>query len=128
MLAVTPIYASLLTFLFLWLSYRVVLGRRTLKISIGDGDDKAMVKRMRVQANAAEYIPFGILLLAMAELQGMPGHWLHACGALFLLGRIMHAFGLGSTPQRIWARFWGMWLTIGILVLLALSNLFHALY
>ena len=128
MLAVTPIYASLLTFLFLWLSYRVVLGRRTLKISIGDGDDKAMIKRMRVQANAAEYIPFGILMMAFAEFQGMPAHWLHACGVLFLLGRVLHAIGLGSTPQRIWARFWGMWLTIGILVLLALSNLFHALY
>ena len=73
MITISPIYAGLIALLFLVLSYRVTLGRRTHKVSVGDGGHKALVKRIRVQANCAEYAPIGIILLAMAELQGAPG-------------------------------------------------------
>ncbi|MGJ8586152.1 MAG: MAPEG family protein [Marinosulfonomonas sp.] len=128
MLAITPIYAGLIALLFLAISYRVVLGRRNLRISIGDGDDKDMEKRMRVQANCAEYAPLGIILLAMAEIQGMPGWLVHVSGIALLLGRVLHAIGLGSTPQIPFLRVWGMYLTVGMIFITAIANVTHAIF
>jgi len=128
MLIITPIYAGLIALLFLAISYRVVLGRRNLRISVGHADDKDMEKRMRVQANCAEYAPIGIILLAMAEMQGMPGWLVHVSGLALLVGRMLHAFGLGSTPQVPFLRVWGMYLTVGMIFVTAIANISHALF
>ena len=89
MISVTPIYAGLIALLFLVLSFRVVGARRSTKTSVGDGGNEVMLKRMRVQANCAEYAPIGLILLALAELQGMPMVWLHLFGAMLLAGRAL---------------------------------------
>jgi len=128
MITVTPLYAGLLTLLFLVLSYRVVLGRRLHKVSIGDGGDKDVIKRMRVQANCAEYAPFGVLLLALAELQGMSVGLVHVFGLMLVAGRFVHAFGLGSTPQVVPARKWGMYLTLGMIGAVACVNIWMAAF
>lgn len=123
MIEVSPLYAGLLALLFLWLSYRVVLGRRLHKVSVGDADNKDMVKRMRAQANFAEYAPLGVILLAMAELQGVSPWLLHLLGLTLLAGRMLHAYGFGSTPQIVPLRIWGMYLTIGMIAATALMNI-----
>ena len=123
MITISPIYAGLVALLFLVLSYRVTLGRRAHKVSIGDGGHKALVKRIRVQANCAEYAPIAIILLAMAELQGAAGWLLHLGGLMLLSGRALHAYGLGSTPQVVPARINGMYLTFGMIALMAISNI-----
>jgi len=128
MLTASPLYAGLLALLFLYLSYRVVLGRRLHKVSIGDGGEKDVVKRMRVQANCAEYAPFGVLLLALVDLQGMPVWLVHVLGLLVLVGRVLHAYGLGSTPQIVPARIWGMYLTLTAISASALANIAYALF
>lgn len=122
MMSITPVYAGLLALLLLWLSYRVVLGRRSHKVSVGDGENKDLRKRMRVQANCAEYAPIGIVLLALLELQGVASGLLHILGLALLAGRLMHAYGLGRTPQVVKLRVWGMYLTIGSLAVSAVSN------
>lgn len=127
-LIITPIYAGLLAILFLSLSYRVVLSRRNLRISVGHADDKDMEKRMRVQANCAEYMPIGIILLAMAEMQGMPGWLVHVSGLALLFGRALHAYGLGSTPQKPPLRVWGMYLTVAMIFVTAIANISHAVF
>ncbi len=128
MLAVTPFYAGLLALLFLALSARVVQRRVASEVSVGDGGDAALMKSIRVQANCAEYAPLALLLLAMAELQGMPGWLVHLFGAMLFLGRILHAWGLGSTPQVVPARRWGMMLTIGMIATVAVANIGHAVF
>lgn len=128
MLTVTPLYAGLLAFLFIALSARVVKQRHTSAVSVGDGDDKELIKRMRAQANCAEYAPFGLLLLAMAELQGMSFWLTHLFGAMLFLGRVVHAYGFGSTPQIIQARKGGMYLTVGMILLVALANIGMSLF
>jgi len=125
---ISPLYAGLLALLFLMLSARVSAGRYKHKISIGDGGEKDMVKRIRVQANCAEYVPIGILMLVLAEMQGMPGWLVHFFGLTLLTGRIMHAYGLGSSPQVPKFRIWGMYLTVGMIAVTALSNVGHALF
>ena len=128
MTLISPLYAGLLALLLVFLSYRVVQGRRLHKVSIGDGENKDIVKRMRVQANCAEYAPIGIIILALAEIQGMPGWLVHVFGLMLLAGRCLHAYGLGSTPQIVPARQWGMYLTLGMICPVALVNIGQALF
>ena len=127
-LTITPIYAGLIALIFVALSIRVIRRRRSARISVGDGDDKDLRKRMRVQANCAEYAPFGLLLLTLAELQGAPGWVVHVLGLMLLAGRVLHAVGMSVTPQRPPLRITGMLLTFGMLILTALSCLGHALF
>ncbi len=126
-LSITPLYAGLVGLLFVYLSVQVVQGRFRAKVSVGDGDDKALRKRIRVQGNCAEYAPIGLLLLAMAEIQGAPVWVVHLLGLMLLIGRILHAAGLGLTPQNILMRQSGMALTLLMLILAALANVGHAL-
>ncbi len=126
-LAITPLYAGLIGLLFIVLSGRVIVQRRSEGVSVGDGDNKGLIKRMRVQANCAEYAPFGLLLLAMSELQGAPGWVVHLLGLTLLAGRLMHAYGFGSTPQIMPLRKMGMVLTFLMLAAASLANIGHAL-
>lgn len=71
-LAITPLYASLLALVFVYLSARVITVRRQLKASLGDHGDKNLLKRLRVHANFAEYTPLALLLILMAEMMGTP--------------------------------------------------------
>lgn len=126
-LTVTPIYAALLAALLLILSIRVVLGRFGERISVGDGDSKPLIKRMRVQANFVEYTPMALILLLLIELQGAPGWFLHILGLTLLGGRILHAWGLGHTPQIVPLRRLGMYLTAGMIASGIVANLWLAL-
>ena len=85
-LSITPLYGGLIGLLLVSLSVRVILRRRSAHVSLGDGEDKNLLKRMRVQANCAEYAPIGLILLAMAELQGAPGWVVHLLGLMLLGG------------------------------------------
>lgn len=97
-LIITPIYAGLIALLFIALSARVILYRRANNISLGDQGDKALLKRMRVQANCAEYAPIGLVLLLICEVLGAPRWVVHLLGLMLLSGRLAHAFGFGSSP------------------------------
>ncbi|MDJ0628804.1 MAG: MAPEG family protein [Rhodobacter sp.] len=123
----TPLYAGLLALLFIYLTMQVVRARTAHGVSVGDGGEKSVVKAMRVHSNCAEYVPIGILLLGLAELQGMPVWLVHIVGVVFTAGRVLHAYGFGSTPQVVPARVWGMYLTVGSILLLALANIGHAI-
>lgn len=127
-MSITPLYAALLTLLFLALSWHVISYRRANLISLGDNDDKALRKRMRAQANFIEYTPLGVILMALAELQSAPALALHAMGLALLAGRLLHAIGFSSTPQKMILRQIGMVLTLLMLALSALGLLGHALF
>lgn len=122
---ITSLYAALLAALFLWLSIQVILYRRKNRISLGDSGDKGMLKRMRAQANCAEYAPFALVLMTLAELQGASAAILHLIGALLAVGRFMHGYGFSARPPIMALRVYGMILTlismmVSIVVLLAL--------
>ncbi|MEO3415196.1 MAPEG family protein [Roseovarius sp. CAU 1744] len=126
-LSITPLYGGLVGLLFVLLSVRVILRRRAARISVGTGDDKDLRKRIRAQANCAEYAPIGLILLAMAELQGAPGWVVHLLGLMLLAGRLLHAYGFGSTPQVVRARWIGMALTFLMLIVAAAANIGHSI-
>lgn len=122
-LTVVPVYAGLLAILFVALSVRVIGARRTQRVAIGTGADPELERRVRVQANFAEYVPFALLLLVMAEWRGAPGILLHALGAALLLGRAAHAWGMSRTPEDFRFRTAGMATTFGVTAIAAVTLL-----
>jgi uncharacterized protein len=104
MLAITGGYAAILTAFFIFLSTRVVVYRRAKSVSLGDSGDPVLLSRIRAQGNFSEYAPLGLLLVAIAELQGTGAVWLHLSGGLLLVGRLLHGinftFRLGQMPMR----------------------------
>ena len=126
---ITAFYAALLALLFVFLSVRVIGWRREVRVELGHGDDSQLLRRMRVHANFAEYVPFTLLLMAMAESLTAPRPLIHLAGLLLIAGRLIHAYGLSQTPHILRYRVWGMTLTfialsLSALLCLLLSGLF----
>ncbi len=120
MMTITAFYASLLAVLFLMLSVRVIGWRRQQRVEIGHGEDAQLLRRMRVHANFAEYAPFTLLLMALAENLGPPHILTHLVGVTLVAGRVMHAYGLSQTPHILKYRAWGMTLTFAAMGIAAL--------
>ncbi|MEL7212387.1 MAG: MAPEG family protein [Pseudomonadota bacterium] len=120
MLALTGLYAGLIALVFLVLSFRVILYRRGHRIGLGDAGDKSLLKRMRAQANCAEYAPIGLILLALIEAQDAPRIVVHALGMTLLLGRVLHAYGFSASPPVMNLRVLGMLLTTAMIGVAAL--------
>ena len=127
MMSVTPLYAGILTLVFLALSVAVIRQRFAVRTSLGDAGDKALIKRMRVQANFAEYVPLALVLMLCAELAGAPAAALHVMGLTLLAGRICHAIGMSLTPQIFILRQLGILATFTMLGASALALIVHTL-
>ncbi len=113
LLNVTPIYIAILGLLFLPFTMRVALYRIKSNISIGDGDDPEMVRRMRGQANFIETVPMALFLLIVMEILSASDIWLHALGLSLVLGRTVHYLGVTEiAPIPIPLRFVGILTTL----------------
>lgn len=126
-LPVTSLYAAIGAFWLVLLSLRVIWLRNVERVGIGHEQNPRMARAVRVHGNAAEYLPLALILLALAELNGVSPPWLHGCGIALLAGRFIHAFGLGRTAGRSLGRIFGMVLTFAAILTLATFNLLHAL-
>jgi uncharacterized protein len=104
--------------LHIWLSSRVVRARAPLKISVGDGGNETVMRRMRAHANFAENMPVFMILLALTELAGGNKWVLWAAGIAFILARIAHGFGMDRASLRRW-RMVGMMLSTVLILVLA---------
>lgn len=121
---ITALYAGLLALLLIALASRIPLLRRKHRIGIGSGGNADLSLAIRVHGNAIEYIPAGLILLLIAELNGMPPWFLHLAGGAFFLARIMHALGLSSSAGHSHGRFFGTALTWLVITVLALALIF----
>ena len=128
MLPITSLYAGLLALLLVTLSAKTILMRRKTRTSVGDNGNPDMLRAIRVQGNFTEYTPFALLLLALSELQGAPGWAVHVLGLILLVGRLLHVWGFGSTPQIIPARQAGMVLTFLMIIIAGLGLAAHSLF
>ena len=93
-LPITLTIAGAAALLNIWLGWRVGQRRISEKVSIGDGGNHAVACRMRAHANFAEYTPFVLILIGLIEFAAGTSLWLWAVGAIYLLARIAHAFGM----------------------------------
>lgn len=125
---ITALAAALLAPLYIYLTLQVISQRRGAKVAIGDGGDKTLLRRMRVQANFAENVPFALILMGLAESLRASQFALYIIGACLVVGRLSHAFGV-SQPQETFAfRVSGMVLTFAAIVLAAIACVAGALW
>jgi hypothetical protein len=111
-LEIAALYAGVNILILLVLAVLVVAGRRKHKITLGDGGNSDFNRAVRAHANAAEYIPaglVGIVVLALME-PASPLWLLHAAGISLTTGRILHGVGLHAGTLNF-GRMFGMILT-----------------
>ncbi len=123
---ITAFYAALLTPIFMFISLRVIRARRGAGAAIGDGGNADLLRRIRVQANFAEYVPLALILLALAESLSTPVWLLHVFGVMLLIGRIVHAFGVSQANEQFAFRVSGVALTMTMLAGAALTCFFRS--
>ena len=128
MLFITSVIASVLTIIFVKLSFAVIGLRRKNKVGLGSGGYEDLERAIRAQGNFAEYVPFGIILIACLELNGAPW-WLVALpGITLIIGRLIHAVGINQPPPDFSKRVLGMKFTFYTLITLVVLNLAWTLY
>jgi hypothetical protein len=108
---ITALWTGLLGLLMLGLAMRVVRARVTEKVIFGDGGSAVLLQRIRVHGNFVEYVPMGIVLLLVLELNGARPLVLHSLGAGLFVARLLHAFGLSTSTGTTPGRFIGTILT-----------------
>lgn len=114
-------YAGLLGLLYLYLCWRVIRVRQARKINFGDGGDEELARAMRVQANFNEYVPLILLLLLALAALHFSRYLIDALGILLVIGRLLHAQGLGHTSGRSFGREVGTGLTWLVLLVAAVA-------
>ncbi|CAN1501145.1 COG3788 Uncharacterized relative of glutathione S-transferase, MAPEG superfamily [Rhabdaerophilaceae bacterium] len=110
-------YIGLLILLGVILTARVIAVRRSAQIGIGDGGNHMLTKRMRVHGNYAETAPFLVAILVLLPLLGGREWMVHLIGLTGLVGRILHAIGLGQTSGASFGRVAGMVMTLTALAI-----------
>lgn len=125
MLQITGLYASLLAVLIIYLAFRVAMFRLTNKVGLGDKGDYKTMKLIRVHANAVEYVPTLLILMGIYEVNGGSSMVLNILGALAVLARILHAFGLSKSSGFSIGRSLGTVLTFVIVIAFAGLNIYH---
>ena len=93
-LAITTTYALPLIIIWFVLWMGVTSSRPTYNASIGDAGSAELLLRIRRHGNFIEWVPFVLVLMVLAEAQGAGKLSLHIAGALLLVGRVAHPFGL----------------------------------
>lgn len=77
-----------------WLAMRVGRLRVSEKISIGDGGNDLLTRRMRAQLNFAENTPLILVLIAGIELARPGSAILALVAGVYALGRVAHGVGM----------------------------------
>ncbi len=104
MMQVTMISAGILGILMIVLGLRVSGLRRSGQVSLGDGGNVELMRRIRAHANFAEWAPMGLVLLLLAELAVGSNWFVGIAGGALVLGRLLHAIGMRSgnpNPARV---------------------------
>ena len=120
---IVTIYAAVYTLIILWLSLKVINNRRKFRVLLGDGGVQELQIAMGTHSNATEYLPIGLLLLAVLELNGAWGWLIHLFGVILIVGRGYHINGMFT--QRLKYRVLGMQITIFALIALAVVNVVY---
>lgn len=124
---ITLLYAGLLGLWFLVLTIRVIGGRRAGNVSLGDGGNPLLLRRIRAHGNFTEYVPMVLVMMAALESTGVQGWWLHLVGAPLLLGRLLHGYAFSFTEEFMPGRIGGTALTLAALSIAVALCLWRAL-
>ena len=120
----TSLYAALLGLLFIPFTLRVARYRYQHRISLGDGDDRKLMKLIRAQGNFVETVPLALILMLLMEMSGASSVWLHSLGIALVLGRLSHYLQVSGMLKPLLFRMLGMVATIAVYLAASLWLLF----
>lgn len=101
-LPVTSLLAAAFAVALVALSFPISLRRLKVGDMVGDSADDVLRRRIRAQGNFIEYVPLGLMTLALVEAQAAPLWLLLAIATMLVIGRALHAVGMlaNSGPVR----------------------------
>ncbi|KAM9990540.1 hypothetical protein ACTFIY_006584 [Dictyostelium cf. discoideum] len=148
---ITSIYAGILGIYYLKLLFDVIKQRRKTMTSVGDGsqiliqkivdagksgktenfsnidyllyDD--LLKTIRSHGNFGEFVPFGLLLSLICEINGIPSILLNGVLFTFTVSRFAHVSGLHAQYSLGSGRKIGVLLTIFTLLSLSIICIYY---
>ncbi|MGB3179713.1 MAG: MAPEG family protein [Albidovulum sp.] len=121
----TGLYTGLLGLVMIVLQMLVVIARARHDTLFGDGGKMEVMLPMRRHGNFIETVPIALIAMALAETQGLGAPWLHGAGALLLVSRLIHPFGLTVSKAALALRVagtTGTWIATLIPVLALLRH------
>ena len=118
-LPISALYAAGLALVGLGLMQHVGRHRLRVGVSLGDGGDPGLLAAMRCQANYIEQVPMALILIVLVEANGAAAWWVHMLGAILLVSRIIHPFGLDAEDMSKKARLIGAVGSLAVTVLAA---------
>ena len=122
------LWTGLLILLMLALKLYVGAQRRKYKVPSGELTHPDFGRATRIQLNAVEDVPplmVGILALALLK---MPAWYVHACGGVLFVSRLLHAWGLSTSSGFSPGRLVGTIGSILVTVFIAAALIAHALH
>ena len=112
---ITATFAAILAVYFVAMSSYVIYTRAKTDVLMWDGGNGRMLTAIRRHGNMAEYMPFALLMMAIAEIGGLSPLWLQISGGLLLAGRLIHPFGVAEKSPLV-PRVTGVLLTFAAII------------
>lgn len=110
------LYVALNLFWHIFLMLFVGGQRMSAKVSLGDGNDKTLLGRIRAHGNFTENAPFVLIaMIVMAQL-GATSLPLHIVGAGFTISRLFHFHGITREDHNGKGRSVGALMTTIVIV------------
>ena len=121
-LIVSPLFSVVLCLIYIRLSFNVISIRRKIQVGVGDGENVELQRAIRVHGNFAEYSPFAVVLLLIAEFQQVHIWFLWGIAFFFIGSRLIHAYGVAQNHERLRYRVKGMKGTFYSYIMLMIAN------
>ena len=131
-LDITLSYSIILITFMLILAFRIIdlRGSPVTKFLHSEDrvvDEDTLYRAIRGHGNLIEYAPLFLILMLIAELNGLASTYLHSSGIIFTLGRLMHGIVFSFMKPNMILRVGGMILTFTGFIILITSSLIHIL-
>jgi uncharacterized membrane protein YecN with MAPEG domain len=121
---ITITYTIILIIFMLIIAFRIIdlRGSPVTKFLHSDDrsvDEDTLYRAVRAHGNLIEYAPLFLILMLIAELNGLSSLYLHISGSIFTVGRFMHGIVFSFMKPNLILRVGGMILTFtGFIVLI----------
>ena len=131
-LDITLSYSIILITFMLILAFRIIdlRGSPVTKFLHSEDrvvDEDTLYRAVRGHGNLIEYAPLFLILMLIAELNGLASTYLHSSGIIFTIGRLMHGIVFSFMKPNMILRVGGMILTFTGFIILITSSLVHIL-